>query len=93
MIDKDLSLIVYNISAEGQMPQNAFPWMAESQTFTYLHPLDGKPETYRFAQVGMTAEEARAKAQRQLDWFMGDRGNCIIEIVDFTAEQLAKVTA
>lgn len=91
MIDKELSLITYPTSDSHQ--PGGSPWVAESQLFTYLHPLDGKAEMFRFQQFGETAEEARTKAQKQLDWFNGDRGNCIIEIEDFTAEQLAKVTS
>lgn len=82
MTDKKLTLIAYPF--EGI-------WFAESQTFKYLHPLDGKEETHQFKQVGGSEEDARRKAQAQLDWFMGDRGNCITEIDDFTAAQLAKL--
>lgn len=92
MIDKELSLIVYPLPADNPNPTFGL-WVAESQEFTYLHPLDGKPEKYRFHLRGDTGEEARAKAQKQLDWFNGDRGNCIIEIDDFTEEQLARVTS
>jgi hypothetical protein len=88
MIDKELSLIVYPVELGEDPPF----WVAESQHFKYLHPLDGKEEAFRFQQKGASAEEAREKAQKQLDWFNGDRGHCITEIEDFTAEQLAKVT-
>lgn len=90
MIDQELSLIVHQLPDEGLMPGH---WAAESETFKYLHPLDGKEETYRFLQYGTTEAEAREKAQKQLDWFNGDRGNCIIEITNFSAEELAKVTS
>ena len=82
MIDKELSLIVYPDFGR---------WIAESQTFKYLHPLDGKEEVHQFRQRESSEELAKSKAQAQLDWFMGDRGNCITEIDDFTAAQLAKL--
>ena len=88
MIDKELQLMTYTY-VDAHQPE-ASQWIAESQTFKYLHPLDGKEETFRFHQRGATESEAHLKARKQLDWFNGDRGNCITEIIDFTEEELGK---
>lgn len=86
MIDRDPTLITFQQDAPSPTP-----WVCLSEPFTYLHPLDGKEEAYRFEAYGATAAEAHAKAKKVLDWFMGDRGHCIVSITDFTADELAKV--
>ena len=85
----DLTLIAYRFEDQPGTP----PWLAESEEFKYLHPVNGREYTTSIQARGDTKEQATANAQAQLEAFMSDRGNAIFEVIPFTDDQLARAKA